>query len=480
MLLSGSRKFFPFLGQGLVYGVLYHGPYVFTLCGSDQASWKERELSLQLSAKEHVRILLSSDCCYAPMNSNIFIWIPPLNAVITKGDYLMAARNAASTAVTVCIVKEVILPHELRVTWWLTREQLAGTRRDLRLPPPPTISAYSNVLKCRLMEVFEDCGSVSTISASNVHDIAFVFHPDVLETKFANCAGMSRVFFTRYRIKRNGEFATCGVQPLSPFSYSPCEPYPSRIWYFLLEVKHNVERMLNNTKQYQPCRKMFPMKCSVECWYYFCFSMRGSNAVVNYFRRNYTEKLCHCDLSLSSLSSRKELQLVRLDTGSSLDCARKLFGSTFGIGIRNRAPNRGGQPVTMHFGDVVNIVDVADPRHNVGENRVAEFVTSNGLDFLFDAEARLLRIRVRYSRVLAQSDAVKATLNIGPLQMREAPADEGVNNFDVIPGTFFMRDEVLLEVILVNEGFVTARDNLFNEYIIGLDEAANLIDEYLN
>jgi hypothetical protein len=43
-----------------------------------------------------------------------------------------------------------------------------------------------------------------------------------------------------------------------------------------------------------------------------------------------------------------------------------------------------------------------------------------------------------------------------------------------------MRDEVLLEVILVNEGFVTARDNLFNEYIIGLDEAANLIDEYLN
>ncbi len=43
-----------------------------------------------------------------------------------------------------------------------------------------------------------------------------------------------------------------------------------------------------------------------------------------------------------------------------------------------------------------------------------------------------------------------------------------------------MRDEVLLEVILVNEGFVTASDNLFNEYIIGLDEAANLIDEYLN
>jgi len=325
------------------------------------------------------------------MNSNIFIWIPTLNAVVTKGDYLIAVCEAVSSADVVCIIKEVLLPSELRVTWWLTHANLEG-RMALRLPPPPVILSYSNLLKCGLKEVFEDCDAVSVISVHNVRDIAFVFHPDALEKKYVNCAGMTRVFFSRYHILRNGEFASCNVQVLSPFSYSPCESYPSRIWFFLLEVKLNVERMLHDTKQFQPCRKMVPIKCSLECWCYFCFCMRGSGAVVNYFRQNYTEKRFHSDLSLSSLSSRKELQLVRLDSVSSLDCARKLFGITFGIGIRNRAPNRGDKPVTMHYGDVVNLVNVTGTNADVGVNRVAEFVAANGVDFLYDVEARVLRL----------------------------------------------------------------------------------------
>jgi hypothetical protein len=303
--------------------------------------------------------------------------------------------------------------------------------------------------------VFEDCVAVSIISVHSVQDVAFVFHPDVLERKYVNCAGMTRVFYTRYRIQRGGVIDVCNVQSLSPFSYSPCESYPSCIWFFLLEVKHNVEKLLNDTKQFQPCHKMFTMKCSVECWQYFCFSMRGCNAVVNYFQWNYMEKLFHCNLSLSSLSSQKELQLLWLDSKSSLNCARNLFGITFGIGIRNRPPNRGCEPVTMHFGDVVNIVNVAEHNADVGVNRVAEFVGSNGLDFLNDFEARLLRIRVRYSQILAQNDMVKATLNLDPLQVREAEMEEAAANLNVTPGTFFMRHGSLLEVLLVNDNLVT-------------------------
>lgn len=85
---------------------------------------------------------------------------------------------------------------------------------------------------------------------------------------------------------------------------------------------------------------------------------------------------------------------------------------------------------------------------------------------------------MRYTRILAQNDLVKETLNVGPLPMREAIMDQ--INLNVTPGTLFVRDGSLLEVILVNEDNVTVRDDSFNEYVIRLDEAAHLIDDYLN
>jgi len=74
------------------------------------------------------------------------------------------------------------------------------------------------------------------------------------------------------------------------------------------------------------------------------------------------EKLFHCDLSWSSSSSTKELQLIRFNSTT-------LFGITFAIGIRNRLPNRRENPVSMHHGDLVNFVDVSAID---GNNRFSE------------------------------------------------------------------------------------------------------------
>jgi len=57
---------------------------------------------------------------------------------------------------------------------------------------------YTNIFKCKLTEVHEVFSSTSTISIDAVKDIAFVFHLDVLEYEVPNCAGMVRVFYTRY------------------------------------------------------------------------------------------------------------------------------------------------------------------------------------------------------------------------------------------------------------------------------------------
>ncbi len=44
-------------------------------------------------------------------------------------------------------------------------------------------------------------------------------------------------------------------------------------------------------------------------------------------------------------------------------CAQTIFGHNFGIKIRNRAPNKGGSPVSMHYGDIINMVVIG---HNTG------------------------------------------------------------------------------------------------------------------
>jgi hypothetical protein len=45
----------------------------------------------------------------------------------------------------------------------------------------------------------------------------------------------------------------------------------------------------------------------------------------------------------------KDLQLIHLDM-ETMNWARNLFGLTFGIRSRNRAPKKGDHPVTLHHG----------------------------------------------------------------------------------------------------------------------------------
>ena len=159
-----------------------------------------------------------------------------------------------------------------------------------------------------------------------------------------------------------------------------------------------------------------------------------------------------------------------------------MFGVTFGIGIRNRPPNRGVQPVTAHHGNVVNLINVVAAELNFGVNRVAEFVSSEGLDFIMIMRRGVLKIHVCYSRVVAQSEVVKATLNLGVLEIAVHRMVEVADKFDmVLPGTFFVRDGSILEVILVNEHNITVRDSKsIQEFRISLNEAAELIEEYFN
>jgi hypothetical protein len=406
---------------------------------------------------------------------------PSLNgAIMTVGDFVIANRRQGSSVVrSVCVIREVEQP-AVQVSWYLTPEEL---RKEgyLELPNPLSVEDYGNLVKCRVKEVCEICSvSSASISVNDVVDLAFVFHADTLEKEYVNCAGMIRVFFTRYRCQRDGRLVLVTEHAHAPFSRYAMESFPSRIWFFILDVKHTVEKMFSDTRQYQCCRKMEQLKCSLECWLFFCFVMNNSGAVVVHFNRRYTEKHLYCDLSLCSAAHQKYLQLIRLDTTTAMNCARNLFGLTFGLGSRNRAPKKGDSAVRLHHGDIVNVVAVED--RNAAADRFVEFVGSQGIDFIFDRRSRTVKIRARYSSCLAQNNNIRELLH---LENDNLPAARELNRdmlSTVVQGTYFMRDDVLLQVVAVdgNNVIVEEAEHNFNHFSMDINEAAQLINEYIN
>jgi hypothetical protein len=148
------------------------------------------------------------------------------------------------------------------------------------------------------------CSSSSTIHKGSVKDIAFVFHINILENDHPNCAGMSRVFFTRHCYDERNRLQEVACQNHVPFSSVALDSYPSRIWHAILDVKDNVEKHLNDKKQYQTCKKMVLMSCSIEAWYFLYVNLVRSGALVVQFKWKNTKKYMHCDLSLSTHSAR--------------------------------------------------------------------------------------------------------------------------------------------------------------------------------
>lgn len=190
----------------------------------------------------------------------------------------------------------------------------------------------------------------------------------------------------------------------------------------------------------------------------------------------HTEKLLHCNLTLSSHSTKICLKLIRLDSPRSMQWARLIFGNTFGVGIRNRAPNKGEFPRSMHHGDIVNFIDVAINEELTVAQREQEFTFAQGIDFIYNNVKRILKIRVRYNRVEAQADVVQATLRLTePLQIHNV--DVGASR--IVPGTMFVRLGELVEVVSVNGVNVILRDDNGVHSTISINEANVLLNDYI-
>lgn len=206
------------------------------------------------------------------------IWVPLLNAHITTGDFLLAEQED-SDQLSVCCVICVLFPDQLRVTWWLTDVENL----------PSLEESFINLRKCRIREVTERILAIGMITIFQVKDIAFVFHALTLEHDIVNCAGMNRVFFTRYRFDVNDNLVELNARNHYPFSTAVTESFPSRIWWSIVLVKEKTMKLLCDTKQYQSTKKSVSFPFSLESWAYFNRCMQICNPIsLQYFRNKCT------------------------------------------------------------------------------------------------------------------------------------------------------------------------------------------------
>jgi hypothetical protein len=236
-----------------------------------------------------------------------------------------------------------------------------------------------------------------------VSKVAFVFHAKQFDTEFLDCAGMAHVFFTRYQLNHLDQLVAANFGSLyNMFHSNVYETYPCRIWWSILELKNHLTKLLNDCKQYQVCKKSVSINYPGKSWHFFQSHMREFDVVYFEFRRRYTSKSLHHNLTISSRSQKLLFNLLRIDSARSMEGARQMFGDTFGIGIK-----------PPQIGDIVNIVnvDANNPLDDDAE-RYKELTFMQGVHFIYNESFQLLRIRARYSRVAAESPLISNVLGL--------------------------------------------------------------------
>jgi hypothetical protein len=181
------------------------------------------------------------------------------------------------------------------------------------------------------------------------------------------------------------------------------------------------------------------------------------------------------NLTISSRSQKMLFKLLRIDSHRSMEGARQIFGSMFGIGIRNRAPKKGELPRSVHFGNIVNVVNVSLDEGINEMERFKEFTFMQGIDFIYNEICQALRIRVQYSRVEAESDIVRSEVQLNQSVLMILDNQPGMAP-KVVPGVFFIRNENLVQVMSVNGHDVVVSDNNSVQYNISLNEARHLME----
>jgi hypothetical protein len=225
----------------------------------------------------------------------------------------------------------------------LIRHRPFVKRKEVNLPDPVQYSSVSE----STLEV-ADSVEVEWLPYNNVLGICFIFHIDTVQRESIPCKGMHRVFLIRFEKTRNGRFIPVKEKNWYTFYRDPrfpeIESYPEFIWNNVITLKMEVQRAMCRGGQWDgrtvSARILGAQSSFFNYLKYQLEELTGNDISLHSSSKfSRTRKVMLDSLAASRKRVRIEGELIRVIDEDELLALRKIFGSTFGIGITQPIPS---------------------------------------------------------------------------------------------------------------------------------------------
>jgi hypothetical protein len=291
-----------------------------------------------------------------------------------------------------------------------------------------------------------DTVELEWIPASAISSPCFIFHADTIQRGLFTCRGMERFFFIRFHKTRNGKFIPLREKDWQPFYRNPLFPdtesYPEILWYNILTVKQEVKRAMSRGGQWDGrtvSAKILGVLPSL--FSYLVGDLEGAighSDFLHSFKGSRTKKIVYDNLSVNKRRLKLKGQLIRVLYEDELAAVRKIFGTTFAVGITNTVPSKKmlrenpsmKSTVLLHNTDVVRIVTCSDIDEGIGggiakpsyhssrissqQRPTTQLCSYRGIDFRYNhLENGIpeLSVQCRFVKVNANSVVLKELMN---------------------------------------------------------------------
>jgi hypothetical protein len=361
-----------------------------------------------------------------------------------------------------------------RVNWWIKPSE-----EPIISPHIPTVSPTrcQFIVACGVPELVQtmDC---KWVLASDVVNIAFVFHIDTVANLSFDCYGMRNGFFCRFRYNKGA-----GGVLLEELSYSSFDPfdggellcskddgtvrtvsvsYPSRIWYGIQSIRRTLlDPILNRQAQHQSTSQSASGYACMEAFLYLYRNLKQST--VHFLSVKRCQTLRWPDLSVSSASKTWDVALLRIDTIEALSELKGTIGVRAGIGIRKRLFGRHERVLAM-AGDVTNFVTLLNDEEDSSsdDGRPPTLRTrKQGIDFVYFLESSTMSVRIRFQRTSVKDEVVQDYLTDASKGLRTTYNNTTTGAAHISVGTPFQFDGKVL--------FVSQVD-ILNNIVVGYEE----------
>jgi hypothetical protein len=312
--------------------------------------------------------------------------------------------------------------------------------------PPITAAEYPMAYNANMVEVIANMKDSLSVNRSFIVDIIFIVPIREVESGMFHMAGSDHVYFIRYFIDDDERLSECNT--VFYFERSLVEPFSHRVFSSLNCLAQSLKRSLYNQKESDLLSKTFRLYFSMEAFMYM--RSRLPNLVVSELIKNESTIAYYNTLQIETKVTMVKKIFLRVLDRTSLKELRSLLGNGIGLGLSGSRPNKRNKVKYCTLHGRLNSVEVSDTVDDQLLRNPLRKARSNGIDFIFSEQSRLLTCNVRFTSLIVSSEDV-ARSRI-PSVFVEHPATS------VYVGAWFLYNGIVQQVVQISGNVVSCKE----------------------